>query len=143
MTKGRRGTVVSVRPELREQRLKVVATVRVDSGETLEAHMPDREISAILPRSVLLGEARTAPVSLMDTVSPIISRMTEGRLVRVWQYKERWFFSFQQWKGVRFRDAEDQGPRADAAAAKVTAAARAAIGGHGVTSDPGQTATPA
>jgi hypothetical protein len=104
MTRGTRGTVVSVRPQLREQRLKVVAAVRTESGEVIDAYMPDREISAILPRSVLLGEARAAPVSLMETVGPILTRMTEGRIVRVWQYKDRWFFSFQQWKGVRFLD---------------------------------------
>ncbi len=117
MKKGTRGTVVSVRPELLKEHLKVVATVKTDAGDTVDAHMPDREISAILPRSVLLGAARTAPLSLLDTLAPILSRMTEGRLVRVLQYKDRWFFSFQQWKGVRFLD--------------------------GVTTDPQRTATPA
>ncbi len=121
MTKGTRGTVISVHPELLKERLKVVATVRTDSGETMDAHMPDREISAILPRSVLLGAARTAPPSLLDTLTPILTRMTEGRLVRVWQFKERWFFSFQQWKGVRFLDRRD----------------------GEVIADPGKTATPA
>jgi len=101
--------VGSVHPELREYRLKVFATMKADSAKTLQAHMPDREVSAILPRSVLLGEARTAPVSVMETVSPIISRMIEGRLVRVWQCKTKWLFSFR--KGVRFLDAEDGGPR--------------------------------
>jgi len=110
MTRGTRGTVVGVRPQLVQQHLKVVASVRVQSGETLEAYMPDREISAILPRSVLLGDARRAPVSLTETMAPILSRMTEGRLVRVWQYKDRWFFSFQQWKGVRFLDEEEEKP---------------------------------
>jgi hypothetical protein len=104
MTRRTRGTVVGVRPQLVQEHLKVIASVRIESGETREAYMPDREISAILPRSVLLGDARRAPVSLMETIAPILSRMTEGRLVRVWQYKDRWFFSFQQWKGVRFRD---------------------------------------
>ena len=125
MTKGARGVAVSVRPELLKQRLKVVATIRTDSGETIDAHMPDREISAILPRSVLVAEARTAPVSLLDTLAPILQRMTEGRLVRVWQYKERWFFSFQQWKGVRFLSEEDEHPSS------------------GISPDQGRTATPA
>ncbi len=123
MTRGTRGTVISIHPELLKQRLKVVATVRTDSGETMDAHMPDREISAVLPRSVLLGEARTAPPSLLDTLTPILARMTEGRLVRVWQYKERWFFSFQQWKGIRFLEAEGEHPLPE------------------VTADPGRTAT--
>ena len=102
MTKGTKGIVVRVRPELRAERLKVIVVVKTDAGEMLEAHMPDREVAAVLPRSILLGPARTAPTSLLDTVQPILARMTEGRHVRVWQYKERWFFSFQPWKGVRF-----------------------------------------
>jgi hypothetical protein len=102
MKKGMKGTVTRVRPELQAERLKVIATVRTDSGQIVEAHMPDRELSAILPRSILLGSGSTAPLALMDTVDPILARMTEGRLVRVWQYKERWFFSFQPWRGVRF-----------------------------------------
>jgi len=132
MTKGTRGIVTSVHPELREQRLKVAATVKTDSGLTLEAYMPDREVSAILPRSVLLGSTRTAPLSLLETVSSILSRMTAGRRVRVWQYKERWFFSFQQWKGVRFLDVPGEKPL-PAAAAQLTLQ---------ITEEPGKTATP-
>jgi hypothetical protein len=102
MDRGIRGIVVRVRPELVAERLHAVAVVRKDSGETLEAFMPDREMSAILPRSLLAGSGSRVPVSLLATVEPILSRMTEGRAVRAWQFKERWFFSFQPWKGVRF-----------------------------------------
>jgi hypothetical protein len=42
MTKGTKGIVVRVRPELRAERLKVIVVVKTDAGETLEAHMPDR-----------------------------------------------------------------------------------------------------
>jgi hypothetical protein len=115
MKKGMKGIVAQVRPEILAQRLKVTATVRVESGEAVVAQMPDREVSAILPRSVLVGTARTAPVSLLGTLQPILSRMTEGRQVRIWQYRERWFFSFVAWRGVRFlsdQEAEEaQGTR--------------------------------
>jgi hypothetical protein len=102
MKKGMKGTVAYVRSEIQGDRLRVMASVRPESGEPLEAQMPDREVSAILPRSVLVGSSRTAPVSLLETLQPILVRMTEGRQVRIWQYKERWFFSFTAWKGVRF-----------------------------------------
>lgn len=125
MTKGMKGTVVSMRPELRDRRLSAVATVKTESGELLEAHMPDRELSVILPRSVLLGTSRKAPLSLLDTIAPILSRMAEGRIVRAWKFRERWFFSFQQWRGVRFED--------------VPAGASA---GRAVTDAPAQPATP-
>lgn len=100
------GTIVRARPELQGQRLKVMASVRMDAGEVVEAQMPDREVSAILPRSILLGGTTTAPVSLLDTVRPIVERMSEGRRARLWLYKERWFLSFQPWRGVRFVDDE-------------------------------------
>ena len=102
MKKGMRGMVLGVRPEVVTEHLHAVATVKTDTGETVEAHMPDREMAALLPRSVLLGTGRTAPLSLLSTVQPILTRLTEGRQVRVWQFKERWFFSFQPWRGVRF-----------------------------------------
>ena len=102
MNKGMRGTVLSVRPDIQAEHLHAVATVRVESGETVEAQMPDREMSALLPRSVLLGTGRKAPLSLLSTVQPILARLTEGRQVRIWQFKERRFFSFQAWRGVRF-----------------------------------------
>ncbi len=57
MNRGMRATIVRARPELQAQRLKVFVSVRADSGETREAQMPDREVAAILPRSMLLGDA--------------------------------------------------------------------------------------
>jgi hypothetical protein len=97
-----KGIVSSVRPTLRNQRLKVVARVTTDKGEVHEAFMPDREVSAILPRSILLGAAKTAPPVLLGTIQPILARMAEGRAVRLWKYQERFFFSFLPWKSVRF-----------------------------------------
>jgi hypothetical protein len=122
-----KGTVIGVRPELRDRRLSAVATVKTESGELLEAHMPDRELSVVLPRSVLLGTSRKAPLSLLDTIAPILSRMTEGRVVRAWKFKERWFFSFQQWRGVRFEDGPAGGTRES--------------GGPAVTAGPAEPAT--
>ncbi len=104
MKKGTKGVVLSVRPEIQAERLRVVVAVRVDSGETVEAHMPDRELAAVLPRSILLGSGTAAHPSLVDTMAPILARMTEGRRVRVWQFKDRWFFSFLPWRGVRFQE---------------------------------------
>jgi hypothetical protein len=111
MKKGTKGVVLSVRPEIQAERLKVTVVIRTDSGESVEAHMPDRELAAVVPRSILLGPGTIAHPSLTETMTPILARMTEGRRVRVWQYKERWFFSFQPWRGVRFRDRiESAGP---------------------------------
>ena len=106
MNKGMKATIVRARPEIQARRLKVFASVRSDSGEMREAQMPDREVAAILPRSLLLGEGATAPAALLNTLAPIIVRMSEGRRVRLWLYKERWFLSFQPWRSVRFVEEE-------------------------------------
>ena len=112
MKKGLKGTAVTVHPQLQGERLKVVVTLKTDEGEVMEAQMPDREVSALLPRSILLGSGARAPVSLLGTVQPILARLTEGRRVRVWQYRERWFLSFPGWRSVRFveEQAADGGP---------------------------------
>ena len=100
------GTIVRARLDVQSQHLKVIASVRMDAGEVVEAQVPDREVSAILPRSILLGTTTKAPLSMLETVRPIVERMSEGRRVRLWLYKERWFLSFQPWRGVRFVDDE-------------------------------------
>jgi len=97
-----RGVVASVKPILRNERLKVVARVNVEKGDPCNAYMPDREVAAILPRTILLGQSSKAPPAMLDTIRPILKRMTEGRHVRLWQYNERFFFSFLPWKSVRF-----------------------------------------
>jgi hypothetical protein len=104
-----RGTVTRARPLLAGERLRVVAEVRAASGEVREVSLPDREVAAILPRSILLGGSCRAPTSLLGTLEPIVTRMTEGREVRMWRYGERWYCSFLPWKSVRFV-AEDAGP---------------------------------
>ncbi len=97
-----KGTVTRVKPVLAKDRLRVVAEVKTEHGEVHEAFMPDREVAAILPRSILLGGASRAPRAMLATMEPILVRMTEGRTVRLWKYEERFFFSFLPWKSVRF-----------------------------------------
>jgi hypothetical protein len=121
-----RGTVTTARPLLNGERLRVVVEVRMGTGEVREVSLPDREVAAILPRSILLGGSCRAPVSMLSTLEPIVARMTEGRMVRMWQYGDRWFCSFLPWKSVRFvpegTDPPDGGPPADGTAAESPAA---------------------
>ena len=100
------GMIQAAATQLQGQRLKVVASVRMEDGELREAQLPDREVAAILPRCILLAGAATAPASLLDTMRPIVERMCVGRRARTWLYKEKWFFSFQPWRGVRFVEEE-------------------------------------
>jgi hypothetical protein len=97
-----KGIVSAVHPVLKENRLKVIAEVKTDQGDLCEAYMPEREVAALLPRSILLGESTKAHTAILGTIKPILARMTEGRSVRLWKYEGRYFFSFLPWKSVRF-----------------------------------------
>jgi hypothetical protein len=96
------GRIIDVRPKIREGKLKVVARVRTKDWGTLDAYLPDRELSAILPRNILLGDSRKVPRKFLKNVSPIIKRMISGRDVRVWRYDEDYYFSFFSWRSIRF-----------------------------------------
>lgn len=100
--KKNRARVEAVHPVLEGNRLKVRLTVTAETGEVQEAYLPDRELSALLPRSILVGDAREAPPQLLQTIEPIVSKMAQGRQVRVWSYRERLYASFLPWRAVRF-----------------------------------------
>jgi hypothetical protein len=97
-----RGRVDSARALLEGERLKARLHVTADTGETYEAYLPDRELSALIPRSVLVGEDTTAPPQLLETIEPILTRLTLARRVRIWSYQERRYASFLSWRSVRF-----------------------------------------
>jgi hypothetical protein len=97
-----KGIVSAVQPVLRKNRLKVIAEVETGERKVCKAYMPEREVAALLPRSILLGESREAPPAMLGTIRPILSRMAEGRAVRLWKYDGRFYFSFLPWKSVRF-----------------------------------------
>jgi hypothetical protein len=97
-----RGRVESAQALLEGERLKARLRVTADCGETYEAYLPDRELSALIPRSVLVGEQNTAPPLLLETIEPILTRLTLARRVRLWSYRERRYVSFLSWRSVRF-----------------------------------------
>lgn len=69
-----------------------------------EVYLPDREVSALLPRSLLVGPLRAAPPQLLGTIGPILERLVRGRIVRVWEYRDRRYASFLSWRSVRFQE---------------------------------------
>lgn len=96
------GTIETIYPILSGGRLKIVAQITTDSGDIQEAFLPDREVSAFLPRSILLNKTKDVPQELLKTIDPIIKRMTKGRRVRIWKYQEKQYLSFLSWRSVRF-----------------------------------------
>jgi len=96
------GRVEEARPLLEGAHLKACLRVTTETGESLEAWLPDRELAALLPRSILVGTGRQAPPELLSTIEPMLGRLALGRQVRVWSYRERSYASFLPWKAVRF-----------------------------------------
>jgi hypothetical protein len=97
-----KGVVVDVRATVVGERLRVGARVSTPAEGMVEALLPDREVAAFLPRSLLLGPGARAPRSLLGSLTPILRRFTIGREVRLWSYDESRYFSFPSWRNVRF-----------------------------------------
>jgi hypothetical protein len=97
-----KATVEQVRLSVREGRLRAVASVRTQDGIDTEAFLPDRELSTILPRSMLTSSTRNVPIQLIETMEPMVRRMVKGRIVRMWTYEGSRYISFLSWRGVQF-----------------------------------------
>lgn len=99
-----KGRVQAVQLLIEGNRLRVRLTVCQSDGRRQFAFLPDRELSTLLPRSILLASLREVPRELLDTIDPMLNKMVRGRMVRLWQYAERWYASFLPWRSVRFAE---------------------------------------
>ncbi len=97
-----KGRIDEIHPILINGQLKVIARISMDNGEILKAYLPDREVSAILPKSILAGKEKAVPQELLETIDPMIKKMAAGRPVRVWSYQDNNYASFLSWRSVRF-----------------------------------------
>ncbi|MBA7553171.1 hypothetical protein ES705_45758 [subsurface metagenome] len=97
------GNIKTINSFLDKDKLRVAAQVNTGNGKILKAYLPDRELSALLPRSILTGKSKDVPRELLFTIDPMIRRLAAGRNVRLWQYEQHYYFSFLSWKNVRFQ----------------------------------------
>ena len=98
-------SVVAVTASLKARRLQVDAVVRDQNGRRMAARVPDRELAALLPRSILAANGDPKP-ELLATIAVIMNRTVLGRRVRVWEFCGQRYLAFLSWRCVRFR-AED------------------------------------
>lgn len=96
-------SVVTVTARLQNRRLQVVAVVRDKNGRCIAARMPDRELAALLPRSILVTNHAPGP-ELLATITAILQRTVLGRRVRVWEFCGQRYLAFLSWSCVRFRN---------------------------------------
>ena len=97
-----KGIIEKIKPVIKNKHLKIVAKIKTEGSRHLSAYLPDREVSAILPRKILLGEEKKVPVSFLKTISPIVRKVSCGRQVRLWKYNDIYYFSFLSWRNVVF-----------------------------------------
>ena len=96
-------SVVSVTAGLEDRRLQVVTMVRDEHGRHVVARIPDRELAALLPRSILVANGHAKP-ELLATIGTILNRTVLGRRVRVWESRGQRYLAFLSWRCVRFSD---------------------------------------
>ena len=95
-------SVVAVTTRLEKRRLQVVTVVRDEHGRRIAARIPDREVAALLPRSILVANGDPEP-ELLATIAAILKRTVLGRRVRVWEFRGQRYLAFLSWNCVRFR----------------------------------------
>ena len=97
-----KGIIQIIKPVIRNQHLKVVAKIKLKENNTISAYLPDREVSAILPRKILIGNEKRIPAAFLKTIYPIIKKISCGRQVRLWMYNDIYYFSFLSWRNIIF-----------------------------------------
>ncbi len=98
------GKIVFIRPAVRRGRLFARVTVQTERSGYCQARLPERELAALVPRSLLVCGRAEAPRSLLGIVGSLLKRTASGRRVRVHRGPggER-LVTFLPWKYVRFR----------------------------------------
>jgi hypothetical protein len=96
------GIIDEIKPVIKNSHLKIIAKVKVRDNNIINAYLPDREVAAILPRKILIGEDKKVPATFLKTISPIVSKVSCGRQVRLWEYNGLYYFSFLSWRNVIF-----------------------------------------
>ena len=101
------GKIVSIVARTEKRKLSVTAQVECEGRKIVDASLPGREKAALIPRSILIGEAKQADEAKLTEIQEILNRLTVGRKVRIWEYQETMYCAFLQWADVTFHIAED------------------------------------
>jgi hypothetical protein len=102
------GRIIEIIPQIEEERLRVRARVSLtikarDIPEPIvEVHLPDRELAALLPRTVLVGDGKYVGKEILPMLASILTNLAKGRKVKIWEYGDRYYCRFVGWKDVRF-----------------------------------------
>ena len=101
------GRITGIHATADNGRLVVTAAVEYEDGTVQKASLPGREKSALVPRSILLGDGRKADLSLLDDINEMLEKMTLGRVVRTWEYRDERYCAFLPWSQITFAAREN------------------------------------
>jgi hypothetical protein len=97
------GKIIFIRPTVKNGRLRVRVTVQTARAGNCQARLPDRELAALVPRSLLVFDTAEAPLSLLGIISSLLKRTTVGRRVRLHRGEDGGLLvAFLSWRSVRF-----------------------------------------
>ena len=102
-----KGKIIRIRLQLKKARLKIAAYIQTEDNTRLKAFLPARETAALLPRQILMGDNKKAPLKLLDSIQPIITRLATGRTVRIWEHDQVYYRAFLPWNQIIFEDPVD------------------------------------
>ena len=69
-----KGKVINIRPILMDKKLKVAAKIETEKWGIVDAFLPQREIAALLPRSILIGKETKVSRKILHSL--LLKRMT-------------------------------------------------------------------
>jgi hypothetical protein len=99
------GKIVFIKPTLKNGRLRARVTVHTERAGYRQACLPERELAALVPRSLLVYNREDAPVTLLGIISSLLKRTAVGRKVKLHGPTggEGGLVTFLTWRNVRFR----------------------------------------
>jgi len=97
----RRMIVRCVEPRFEEGRLVASCGLEGEGPSLMDARLPDRELSCLIPRCIVAESLKSGPERLEDLVKPMLERLVVGREARVWEYEGVRYMGFPPWKALR------------------------------------------
>jgi len=71
-------------------------------GQTVSARLPSREVAALIPREIIIGDEKIVQTQIIDTLDDMLAKLVTGRLVRTWEFSGEIYFNFLKWGSVKF-----------------------------------------
>lgn len=95
-------TVKGITVDTSTGRLTMQLTCSSQEQELISVQLPDREVSALIPRE-LFQENKNNPV-ILTKLTEISTKLLVGRQVRLYDYRGGTYAGFPRWKGLTFTE---------------------------------------